>query len=298
MDWIKRIVVAFIRFVGILMIFGLLTGSLFWLRPKGAVQDARVIFMGTEEDADCAILLSRDRCVVIDTGEEEDAEQILSCLKSYGVSRIDLMVLTHPDKDHIGGAPAILDEIEVELVIAPYYAQENERYVALQDKISSMGVHFLTPSRNREFYYGDLRIRVFPPDDLMYEKDNDYSLITLVEHGKVRMLFMGDAEKKRIQEAGAYRFDQVELYKVPHHGRDSGAGADLIERLQPKAAVVTAQEAEPEIKAALGGAGAKVYHTVPGNDVVFRSDGSVLTEDADQTEADHTESEGGIVAGL
>lgn len=281
-DGIKRAGGILLRCCGLLAIFALLLGSLSWLKPDGEVQEAKVIFVGTGEDADCAVLLNRDRCVVIDTGEEQDAERILSVLRGQGVTKIDCMILTHPDKDHIGGASRILDEMKVELVMAPYYVQEKESYQILQDQINTMGIQFLTPSRNREFYYGDLRIRVFPPDDRTYEKDNDYSLIILAEHGEVGMLFMGDAEKKRIREAESYRLKDVDLYKVPHHGRDSAAGAGLIERLRPSIAVVTAKEAEPEIHRVLEMVGAETYYTVPWKDVVFQSDGNTLKKVPDR----------------
>lgn len=282
MDRIREIGVIFLRITGIMAIFALLVGSLFWLRPDGKVQMADIIFVGTAEDADCSILLNRDQCIVIDTGEEQDAEQILEILRAQGVTKIDCMMLTHPDRDHIGGASKILDEMKVELVIAPYYAREDERYDDLLGKISSMGIHFLTPSRNREFYYGDWKLRVFPPDDLMYEKDNDYSLITLAEHGDIRMLFMGDAEKKRILETEVYRFSDVDLYKIPHHGRNSKTGARLIEELQPEFAIVTAKKAEEEIEETLKRTGTQVSYTVPQNHVVFHSDGTILTREPDR----------------
>lgn len=277
MDGIKRAGIVLLRVMGILAVLGLLIGGFYWLQPDGEVLPLRTIFIGTGDDADCIVLLNRDKCVVIDTGEEQDAERILEVLREQAVTKIDCMILTHPDKDHIGGAPALLDELEVELVVAPYYVQNDERYELLQEKISGMGIQFLTPSRNREFYYGDIRLRIFPPDNIMYDKDNDYSLITMAEHGDIRMLFMGDAEKKRIQETRIYGFHDIDLYKVPHHGRDSKTGAELIATLRPGMAVVTAQAAESEIENALRQAGTRVCYTVPWNDLVFESDGKNLT---------------------
>lgn len=292
MGGIKKAGGILLRGMGILGIFILLLSSLSWLKPDGEVQSARVIFVGTGEDADCAVLLSRDQCVVIDTGEEQDAERILTVLREQAVDKIDCLILTHPDQDHIGGAPRLLEEMEVELVLAPYYVQEKERYQLLLDQIHGMGIRFLTPSRNREFHYGDLRIRVFPPDDRMYEKDNDYSLVVLAEHRDVGMLFMGDAEKKRLQETDSYRLGHVDLYKVPHHGRDSAKGAGLIERLRPSIAVVTAQEAGPGISRALGLVGAETYYTVPRKDIVLESDGNILKKVPD------SEAEPGMDGGL
>lgn len=277
MDKIKQAGTIFLKIIGVVAIFALLIGSLSRIQPDGDVQPLNVFFAGVNDDADCTILLNRNRCVIIDTGEEQDVDHILAMLRELAVTKIDCMILTHPDKDHVGGASAILDEMKVDLVIAPYYIQEKERYTMLLEKISSMGIDFLTPSRNREFYYGDLRLRIFPPDDVMYEKVNDYSLITLVEHGDVRMLFMGDAEKKRIQEAEIYQLRDIDLYKVPHHGRESKSGAEFIEKIHPQFAVVTAKSTSEEIEAALERSGTQFYYTVPQYDILFESDGKELT---------------------
>lgn len=277
MSTAKRGLIALLRVLGILALVGGLVAVLVLLETDRAVEPAEFFFVGTQDDADCAVLLSRGACVVIDTGEEQDADRIVRLLREKNVQQIDCLILTHPDKDHIGGAPRLLDEFSVSMVIVPYYIQENEPYTLLREKMTAMNIHALTLARNREFQYGDLRLRVFPPDEFLYNKDNNYSLVTRVEHGNVRMLFMGDAQKERLLELEDVDWGKVDLYKAPHHGRESTIGAALIERLQPVYAVVTAKAPESNVKAALERVGAQVLCTVPLQDAHLLSDGQALS---------------------
>ena len=90
--------------------------------------------------------------------------------------------------------------------------------------------------------FGDLKLQIWPPEDFYYEKDNDYSIAVLVEHGSVNLFFAGDAQKQRLQELEQREFPDIDLYKVAYHGRDSSHSAQLIRQIEPRLAVVTAKE--------------------------------------------------------
>ena len=127
--------------------------------------------------------------------------------------------------------------------------------------------------RDRLFTYGDLDIRVFPPEKFHYNKSNDYSLAVLVKHGDIHLFYAGDAEKERLGELLKLDLPAIDVYKTAHHGRNSKRGVELIEALKPEYAVVTAQEPENEIREAFKENGTQVYTTV-NRDVVFVSDGA------------------------
>ena len=196
----RSIIFVILRAAGVAALCALLIFFLSRLEGGGPVEKAELRFVGTGDDADCAILKSRDSCVMIDTGEAADAPAILRALEEMGVERIDCMILTHPDKDHIGGASAIVEALPVERVVCPYYAAENKRYEDLMGRLEDKGIGVLVPARDRTLTLGDLQVRIFPPQKSYYEKDNDYSLAVLVRHGEVRMFFAGDAQKERLKE--------------------------------------------------------------------------------------------------
>ena len=98
----------------------------------------------------------------------------------------------------------------------------------------------------------------------------------LVEHGNVNMFFPGDAEKIRLKELSAISLPDIDLLKVPYHGRSSSASSDFVQRINAPIAIVNAESAESKIQKALEKTGAAVYYTV-GSDHCFTSDGETLT---------------------
>ncbi len=253
-----------------------LTVAIAFERPNAA-GEAKFIFVGTQDDADCCVMLSEDHCVLVDTGEDVDAAHILEVLKENHVDGIDCMILTHPDKDHVGGAAELLDQLPVQQIITPYFEGRKKQYQELMEKAAEMNIPVLNPSEDQHLVYGELYLDVLPPKMASYEKSNDYSLATQVKHGSVALFLAGDAEKVRLKELLKLSLpEHIQLYKTAHHGRDSGKGVALIEKLDPEYAIVTAREPGEQIKAAFEKMGTTVYRTV-GQDAVFVSDGKVLS---------------------
>lgn len=272
----KKWIVPFLRAAGLCSLCAGLTAGWYSMERSRASGEAAFIFVGTRNDADCCIMCSGSSGVLVDTGEAADAAHILQILEEKQVERIDCLILTHPDQDHVGGAFALLDALPVRQIITPYFTGEKAAYQDLMTKADTMRIPVLTLSRARQFHYGDLRLRVFPPEEFFYEKSNDYSLATLVEHGDVTLFLAGDAEEKRLEEVMRLPLpEDIRLYKTAHHGRPSPKGAELIEMLTPSYAVVTAREMGQTVKTAFDRAETRVY-TAVGQDVVFISDGEIL----------------------
>ena len=273
---IRKISVFLLLAAGVCALCAALLAGWYLLENREVTREAKFLFAGTKEDADCSILLSGDTCVVIDTGEEEDAPHILELLKDNKVEKINCLILTHPDKDHIGGASYLLDQIPVVQVLAPYFEGEKPLYQELLARLEEKRIPVETMPRDRLFTYGDLDIRVFPPEKFHYDKSNDYSLAVLVKHGDIHLFYAGDAEKERLGELLKLDLPAIDVYKTAHHGRNSKRGVELIEALKPEYAVVTAQEPENEIREAFKENGTQVYTTV-NRDVVFVSDGAGIS---------------------
>jgi len=258
-----------------LAIMAALVGAVVLLDNRGVTQDATFTFVGTAGDADCSILYSAGSCVIIDTGEAQDAQHIAHVLQAQNIARIDCMILTHPDQDHVGGASALLDRFPVTQLVVPYFSGEKEVYTALVHKANSMHIPVQVLYRSRLYTYGNLKIRVFAPEKFHYDKSNDYSLAVSAQHGQSTLFWAGDAQKERVAELLRLDLEPVKLYHVAHHGRDSANSGQLIEMLQPEYAIVTARAPEAQTQALLAQCGATVATTV-GQDWTFLSDGEAL----------------------
>ena len=250
--------------------------SMLFQNRKLELNDADIIFVATENDADCCIMISAGSCLVIDTGEEVDGPHIVELLKDRGVETINCLILSHPDNDHIGGASLLADTFDIEMVIMPYFGKYRLGYSALLKKFTDAGTEQILPAKESALSVGELRLTVYPPENSYYDQDNDYSLAVLVEHGDIDMFFPGDAEKARLKELSTVSLPDITLLKVPYHGRSSSASSDFIQRINAPIAIVNASSAESKIQKALEKTGAAVYYTV-GSDHIFVSDGEALT---------------------
>ena len=225
-----------------------------------------VCFFACSEDADSILLKTEDAAVLIDTGDAADEEALLEKLHAADVTSLNLLILTHPDKDHIGGACAVLSEFPVEQVIAT----SCEKGSRLQEELDGVLLEktVSVPRDTQTFSYGELTLTIYPPKEASYKNANNYSIAVLAQYEGKSFFFAGDAKKKRIRELLDEKLPQADVYKVAYHGRDLKEGKELIERLKPSYAVVTAKQAEEGTEKALLEAGSEILSTY-GEDVVF-----------------------------
>ena len=133
--------------------------------------------------ADAIILQCQDHTMVMDAGEEEDGEEIIQFLTNQGISKVDTLLITHFDQDHVGGADTLVETLSVGEVFLPDYEGNSTEYV---DFIAALQEKEITPKRLREpmeFMLGDAQVLVEPPasyETLVEgaEMDNNFSLIT------------------------------------------------------------------------------------------------------------------------
>lgn len=259
-----------------MLIFGLMAALWFVSVPeRQTTGPMTVVCMQTENDADATLLCQDGAAILIDTGEETDADHIVAVLKQYGVTKLDYLILSHPDADHIGGAIKIMNGIQVERVVQPYYPKENERLEKLNEWLDTQGIPVIYPTRTRRLQAGGMRLLVYPPLEKNYNDSNNYSLAALVQHKEVNLMFAGDALRKRSEELLYMDWPDISLYKVAHHGRANSASEKLFRALHPRFAVVTASSADEIIQEVAQELGTKLYYTAEG-DQVFISDGTEL----------------------
>ena len=248
-------------------------GTEYTVAEKGVLS---VWFFACSEDADSILLQTQDRNVVIDTGLECDSDRLIRKLEGLQVDNIDLLILTHPDKDHIGGADKLLEKFPVEQVIQTSYEKGSVQQEELDDKLEErlQEEKILTVQEKTEFTFGDLQLTVYPPGK-QYDNANNNSIAVLAQFEGKKFFFAGDAKKKRIEELLEEGLPKVDVYKVAYHGRDSDNSRVLVEVLQPQIAVVTAREAEKKTAQVLADVGADVY-SIYKTDVHFTVSDGIL----------------------
>ena len=232
--------------------------------------------------ADAFLLWNDSFAVLIDTGESGFGKTIISFLKEQGIRRLDYLIITHFDKDHVGGAKKILESVEIGTVLqsnSPKDASAYNKYVtALQaQKINPVTV----TGSDLKFTLDGVDFTVNPPAQAVYPEDesNNSSLIVSVICGETRLLFTGDAEDLRLSEYLQTDPGHYDLVKLPHHGRWQATLVDLLSKTTPSHAIITSSEEEPEDDATVAllresNTAAWLTRTAP---IYITSDGRTLT---------------------
>lgn len=218
--------------------------------------------------------------MLIDAGEESEAQAVVSYVESLGHSSIDYVVATHPHSDHIGGMPAVFSAFEVGEVWAPAATHDTQTFEAFLDAVEAEGLSINTATAGKQIASGNgMEIDVLSPKDGASFSDlNDWSAIVGLTFGEIDFLFTGDAGTDVISAAGA---GDIDVLKVGHHGSDTSTTASLVSSLSPEYAVISCgagnSYGHPHQSTLDALVSATVYRTDADGTVIATSDGSSVT---------------------
>lgn len=192
--------------------------------------------------ADCILITAGDKAILIDTGLNSTKDNVVSELRKKGVCDLECLILTHMDKDHIGGAPSILNNFNVKKVVQADYKKDSKQYDKYVESLASNDITPVLLHEEISVNLKDVKINIYPALKKEYSKSNDYSIITEVLYGKYSFLFMGDAEEERLLEFMNMNNKDYDVVKIPHHGRESSVSEEFIGSIKPSYAVITCSE--------------------------------------------------------
>jgi len=231
------------------VLFLIITGLIIFYNMKETLEegyDFEIHFFNAGK-AD-AILLSKDnKYIMIDTGEEDLAYDILKYFQEKNITRLEYLIITHFDKDHVGSASQIIDSIEIGKVLQSNVSKESEYYTNYVNSLQKKNITPLTISNNKEFSLSNLSIVVNGPGK-KYDSNqsNNSSLIVSIIHEKNKFLFMGDSQNARIKDFLENNKETYNFLKVPYHGRTLKRLEELVSTKNIKYAVITSSNTEKE----------------------------------------------------
>lgn len=288
----KRLRIALIAAAAAVLVFGYTPpGKAMWtalMRAAGLAhftaslpEDALHVHVIDVGKADAILLESPDANVLVDCGTAEAAEDVLRYLAARGIDRLDAVWISHPDDDHCGGLPAVLQTVPADAVVESPVGESISGMTALPQ-----AVPLRRAAVGERYAYGAMTFEALGPLQDYAESNNDSTVFRLQYDG-FSMLFCGDmeaqAERDLLEGGAALRAD---VLKVAHHGSDTSTSAALLEAVQPRYAVVSSGEDRSmlprnAVLQRLHTAGAEIFRTDTDGAVVFSAaDGkiSVITE--------------------
>jgi competence protein ComEC len=240
----------------------------------------RITFLDVGQ-GDSALLQVPEGSILIDEGVPE--ANVAGQLRSLGVRRLAMVVLTHPQRDHVGGAAAVLDRVAVGFVLDPAIPTESSDEKAALAAARRHHVRVVVARAGEAFRLGRLRLRVVWPDGPGPPGDdpNNHAIVLIASYRQTDALFTADAES---DVTGRLHLPPVEILKVGHHGSDDPGLEDLLGQLHPRIAVISVGahndygHPTPSTLATLNAVpGLAVYRTDREGRVVVESDGEQIS---------------------
>lgn len=241
-----------------------------------------------------AILIEGDRGARLLVDGGPDPDRLLALLDAQlppWDRRLDLLVLTHPHEDHVGGFAALLGRYRVGSIFEPGMLGPGPAYHAFEAALRAAGRGTLRLADGDTLRLDDATIHVhwpvagsvprLPPDT--GKGINDVSIVLDIRFGQRRLLLMGDTEEEvdpQLLEAGLT--GPVDALKVAHHGSGTASTAPFLAAVRPRVAVVSVGAGNPyghpapATIARLRAAGAAVYRTDLDGGVEISTDGRDL----------------------
>ncbi|MBU0687197.1 MAG: DNA internalization-related competence protein ComEC/Rec2 [Candidatus Margulisbacteria bacterium] len=235
-----------------------------------------------------AILINtpNNKNILIDAGDLGFGKQVvMPVLKKRGVNKLELMILTHPHMDHMGGMPEVLEGIKVGAFYDPGVDHTADAYRKALKLIKNKNIYYEVVKCGNHFMCGDVDFYILgPPPGLIHSESylNDNSVIVRVVYKDFSMLLTGDAEYAA--ESALLDFNiKSDVLKAGHHGSATASTWEFLEAVRPAAAIISCGKRNKfrhPHKAALENLekiGAKIYRTDLQGAIIIKTNGEKTT---------------------
>ena len=249
----------------------------------------RVSFLDVGE-GDATLLQTPEGAILVDAGPPD--ANVAGRLRRLGVRRVEALVLSHPHRDHVGGAAEVLRRIDVGLVLDSGVAGGDREERDAIDEARKRGVPVEVARSGQDLRLGDLHLQIlWPSADAAASASgdsNEAAIVAVASYGATDVLLPADAESPDTLPLVSR---PLEVYKVAHHGSADDGLPQLLGRLQPAIAVISVGDNDyghptPSTLAALAAdPGLSVFRTDQGGPVVLESDGCAVTVRAPRAQA-------------
>lgn len=193
-------------------------------------------------EADCHLIKYpyNKNTILIDTGKNEYKikNEVIPYLKSIGIKKIDYLIITHGDEDHIGGSITLINNFQVKNVIlnkGTFTDLEKELIKNLNKKKIPYQININKINLSNH--------TIYLLNNTKYNNENDNSIVTYFTYQKYKFLYMGDAsittEDNLLEN---YNLNNISILKVGHHGSNTSSSKDFISQINPSISLISVGE--------------------------------------------------------
>ncbi|MGN1340163.1 MAG: MBL fold metallo-hydrolase [Oscillospiraceae bacterium] len=246
----------------------------------------KVHFIDVGQGDSCFIELPNGETMLIDAGEREYGDAVVTYIYEQGYGGLDYVVATHPHSDHIGGLEEVLTTLPAGGLYLPPDHADTTVYENMLSAAESSSVPLKEVMAGDVILSdGDLTAEVVAPKEPDEDNSNNNSVVIKLTFGETVFIFTGDAEKK--EEDGIWTNIKCDVLKVGHHGSKTSTSANFLKKTEPEYAVISCGPGNSyghptdAVLKRLDKKGIRVFRTDIQGTVVFTSDGTELSVNLD-----------------
>ena len=205
--------------------------------PSGS--EMRVHFIDVGQGDSILIQSPNGKTMLVDGGIKGEGDDVVAYIQQQGVSKLDYVVATHPDADHIGGLIAVLNSISIENFIDSGKVHTSQTYEEMITLIGDKNIPYIVPTIGQQIVLDDeLDIKVLNADESASD-NNEASIVLKITYGDVSFLLTGDAGIEMEQQMMATQNVQATILKAGHHGSNTSSAPAFIEAVSPQVTILS-----------------------------------------------------------
>ena len=183
------------------------------------------------------IELPNGESMLIDAGEKNQANKVISYMEKLGINKLDYVVGTHPHTDHIGGLETIIKKYDIGKVYMPKKSSNSKTFINLLNTIKYKNLKINTAKDGVSIIDSDnLKVSIIAPNK-EYSDSNNNSAVVKITYINRCFLFMGDAEVN--SEKNITDNIECDVVKIGHHGSDTASSNDFVKKTKAKYAIIS-----------------------------------------------------------
>lgn len=246
----------------ILVFLAAILGALgigFWQSLKFNDGKLHLVFCDVGQGDAIYVKMPAGQEVLIDGGPNERVLDCLSSHRPFFDRKIEILILTHPQADHLTGLIAVLKRYDVDYLVSENIFPSSAVFAAFRQAVAEEGLEIYNPKSGDRLRFGEAEINFYWPNEALGDKSlwmgkekspspvlslepaadfNDYSLIFMIEYQNFISLLTGDAESQVLERISDLP-SEVTVLKVPHHGSRRALNRQILDSLNPKVAVIS-----------------------------------------------------------
>lgn len=191
---------------------------------------------------DATLIKADGHYMLIDAGDNSKGTTVQMYLQKQGVTKLDYLILTHTDADHIGGADVIVTKFDIDTVFMGDFKKDNKTYEELINAFQYKAMNYSVPKVGEQYTLGNALFTIVAPNKT-YSTPNNSSIALLLKNGDNTFLFTGDCEEEAEKDilANGINID-CDVYHLGHHGSRTASTQEFLNAMTPVFGVISCEE--------------------------------------------------------